>query len=281
MSSSNSTGLYPYNYKKGVFWIDLLKIPPILSAAETVAVSDLGESKPEETMSYYSDTGQLNSNCFFFVEGIDSDVVTKRVSDILSTTKKQSSLPDIVNLENEDLIASFVFKYVIQNNHCDFKLMDDCLSYLSGTSLYFSDKILGGGGGKGPHPMKKVLHGSNSSSYISRCSYKFCIQSYCCQYNYPESKKKRGPSRGCYSDHFPHRKVYQDIVSLHTYIQHLQQTELDGDKNIVIRSNQEIIKCINTIAYVIKHMYDELWNIYVSCKRDSSYEKLHRNLGAL
>ena len=31
--------------------------------------------------------------------------------------------------------------------------------------------------------------------------------------------------------------------------------------------NKEIKKCINTIVYVIKHMYDELWALYISNKQ--------------
>lgn len=254
---------YDYDVSKGIYWVKLN--PPKVRDNPTET-----KTKPSSAISYYSDTGQLNSNCFFFVEGSDSDVVKERIADILKSSSSQQSLLDIVNLANQDMIASYVFKYVIQNNLCSFALMDECLSYLANTSKYFMEKT---------NTTKTSTRRLNQydSTHISRCSYKFCNHTYCCQYNYPDGgKRARKPTKGCYSDHFPHAKVYQDIVSLHGYVKNLHESS--DDEFLVIRSNQEIIKCINTIAYVIKHMYDELWNIYISCKKDISYEELHRNI---
>lgn len=256
---------YSYNYEEGLYWIQ--REP----ATEQILHKPV-ESSSKAPLSYYSDTGQLISNCFFFIEGIDSETVQNKIRVVIDSKNNLSSHPDIVNLANEDLIASFVFKYVIQNNFCDYFFMDSCLSYLASTSLYFSEKI--GGSSRQQGVQKRAYE---TEAPISRCSYKFCIQTYCCQYNYPEGKKKGKPSKGCYSDHYPHYKVYQDIISLQSYIRRIHET--NNNYMITIRSNQEIIKCINTIAYVIKHMYDELWNIYVSCKKDPIYERNHQNLG--
>lgn len=263
---------YPYSYDKGKYWVELERSPSKSTTPEeeSVVAHPLLQHQRGPPVSHFSDTGQFNSNAFFFIEGLESEEVQKKINSILESTSSQSTLSDIVNLENEDIIASFVFKYVIQNNFCDFHLMDKCLTYLARTSQYFADKVCGklciG---------RRLGHLTTNSENISRCSYKFCAQTYCCQFNYPEGKRRR-PSKGCYSDHFPHSKVYQDIVSLQNYIKRIFDNT--GMDMIVIRSNQEIIKCINTIAYVIKHMYDELWNIYISCKREASYEKQHRNL---
>lgn len=258
---------YDYNASKKLYWIPLRKA----NDTDLIQKDDTTNVQSPQTLSYYSDTGQLSSNCFFFIEGIDSDVVKTKIKSILSTTESLSEHNDVRIIGNQDMVASYVFKYVIQNNSCEFQLMDDCLTYLATASSYLADKI----------GTTKTLVNSNrrllsiDGNHISRCSYKFCAQTYCCQYNYPENKRKK-VVKGCYSDHFAHGKVYQDIVSLQSYVRMIHEK---GDSDtIVIRSNQEIIKCINTIAYVIKHMYDELWNIYISCNKKPSYEALHKNV---
>lgn len=265
-SIMSCTKIYDYNALENKYWIPLRKARPEDQPQE----EQVSEDTLVQPLSYYSDTGQISSNCFFFIEGIDSSKVKDKIKEILMTTNKLGDYNDITNLGNQDMVASYVFKYVIQNNSCEFKLMDECLTYLASTSTYFADKL---GNTKAIGSNRRLL--SIDGNHISRCSYKFCVQTYCCHYNYPENKKKKN-TKGCYSDHFAHGKVYQDIISLQSYIRMIHDKS-DSDL-IVIRSNQEIIKCINTIAYVIKHMYDELWNIYISCNRKPSYEALHRNI---
>ena len=258
---------YNFNASEGSYWITL----PVADTSDETKCS-FAEQKPLPSgkLTYKSDTGQFLSNCFFFVEGIDSSKVADRLNRALETIGSLVSHSDVENLENQDLVASYVFKYVIQNNSCSVEVLDRCLKYLSSTSEYFNKKV---GGGRVTSSKR-----SDSRNHISRCSYKFCIHTYCCQYNYPESgKHRKRENKGCYSDHYVHGKVNQDITSLRNYINNLCK-ENGETKTIVIRNNQEIIKCINTIAYVIKHMYDELWNIYISCNRDKSYETLHRNI---
>lgn len=259
---------YDYDASNGRYWV----VPTTLSETELDQQSSTSKSAsagaPPKPVSYYSDTGQLNCNCFFFVEGLDSEKVQTRIREVLASVGRLRQRKDITILGDQDLIASFVFKYVIQNNACDFGLMDECLRYLEKASAYLADKI----GSPRLSTGRRIMAGA---SHISRCSYKFCTHTYCCQYNYPEAKKKK-VLKGCFSDHFPHGKVYQDIVSLHAYVKKIRDSS-DTDK-IIIRSNQEIIKCINTIAYVIKHMHDELWNLYIASKKDPSYESLHKNV---
>ena len=84
---------------------------------------------------------------------------------------------------------------------------------------------------------------------IIRSSYKFCNYKHNCTYNYDKQKKK-----GCYADHYPHDMIFADcdilLYCLDTYY-----------KNDDEFYNKEIIKCINTISFVIKHMYEELNNL--------------------
>ena len=60
--------------------------------------------------------------------------------------------------------------------------------------------------------------------------------------------------------------VYSDISAL---IKCLNKYYKDTDI-----SNKEIIKCINTISFVIKHMYEELNNLCMY-ENKSEHEKFH------
>ena len=93
---------------------------------------------------------------------------------------------------------------------------------------------------------------------ISMSSYKFCQHNFECNYNY-------GPEpTGCYLQHFVHNIVYVDIYLL---INHIK----DNDKINI----SEVEKCINTISYVINHMYEELKHIEFLHKGKSN--ELHKN----
>jgi hypothetical protein len=279
---SNHTKMFPcydYNVKLQKYWITPEE--EIIDEPITPTLTTSSEAQLSNTiMSYRSETGQFVSNSFFFVEGIDSDKVRQRVNTALLSVDKLAALTDIKNLEYQDLVASYVFKYVIQNNSCSAALLDKCLLYLATVSEYLYKKT-GGNTVAKPGSVGRRVGSSESKAHISRCSYKFCVHTYCCQYNYPDNtknsaNKRKTANQCCYSDHFVYAKLNQDVVSLRGHIQ--EMCENNNSDKIIIRSNQEIIKCINTIAYVTKHMYDELWNIYISCNKSDSYEKLHRNL---
>ena len=257
---------YPFDYNKKQYWVELQAYEQPIT--NTSAIGDL---KPQaKQTSYKSDTGQVISNCYIFLEGLDSENVTSRVNSIIRGRSLAHNL-DIVNLANQDFIASYLFKYVIQNNICSFTMIVDCLDYLFQTSRHLASKT-GHTVNVGPHGRGSTNR--PSQSMISRCSYKFCTHTHCCQYNYPERKRSSG--KGCYSDHYVHHKVALDVHSLKCYIEEIF-FDPEND-NIVIRNNQEIIKCVNTITFVVKHMYDELWNVYISCQKKKSYEELHKNI---
>lgn len=86
----------------------------------------------------------------------------------------------------------------------------------------------------------KLQNNKHTASGIVRNSYKFCEYGYSCKYNYSFRDK-------CYSQHYVYDFVVQDIYYLLQYINH--PIELDFG---------EIKTTINTIAYVINHMFDEL-----------------------
>jgi hypothetical protein len=246
-----------YNYQEGKYWTCLREGNLSLETSKTSTV------KP---VSYISDTGQFISNCFFFIEGIESVKVTTMVREIFESKSSLDKILSIDHLKNQDFIASYLFKYIIQNNVCDYELIIACLDYLFCISEYLSNKL------------ELIIDITNNKknktieNSISRCSYKFCNYTYFCQFNYPE--KQNTNNKGCYSDHYVHNKVAQDIYFLLKYI----KENLGDGSSIMIRNNQEVIKCINTIAYVIKHMYDELYSIYVSCNKKDNYEQFHKNV---
>lgn len=257
---------YTYDASKGSYWIT------IGDHASEIAVKDdqppLTIEKPGKTPTYMSDTGQFISNAFIFLAGLDSDEVERRVHNILSQNPSLvKNATDISHLEHIDFIASYIFKHVIQHNTCSYSLLNRCIEYLLMICRHLGKKTGG----------TRILSRRTQSGEhnIPRCSYKFCANTYCCQYNYPEHKKKTS-GKGCFSDHYPYHKIIHDIESLSSYLSTLHDVQQTED--LVIRNNQEIIKCINTIAYVVKHMYDELWNVFISCGRNPAYEKMHQNV---
>jgi hypothetical protein len=249
--------MYNYSFEDKKFWIKLNDNNKLVKN-DTVIDN-------KEPISYYSPTGQFISNCFFFIEGIDSESVDKKINDIIKSKSPCHVLKDIKHLENQDFVSTYIFKYIIQNNQCNINLLIDCLDYLYNISVYLAKKI----GMKMDQPFVNKFQ-KMEENFIIRCSYKFCHYTYYCQYNYPEKQQKG--NKGCYSDHFVHNKVSQDLLNL---IKYIKKNYTDSEN---LRSNQEIIKCINTIAYCIKHMYDELWNIYISTPDKENYESYHKNI---
>ena len=61
--------------------------------------------------------------------------------------------------------------------------------------------------------------------------------------------------KGCYSDHYVYNMLTADIKIIIDYINTNNKTEED------ITYNKELLKCINTLNYVIKHMFDEYNNV--------------------
>ena len=166
-----NTDIYTFNFDQGKYWITL---------KEGDISSDNNKYHNQKNVSHISDTGQFISNCFFFLEGIESEIVINMINDIFKTIENKENISSINHLQNQDFIASFLFKYIIQNNSSDYNLITSCLEYLYNISEFLANKLnlkidL--------NPTKKNKGDTNS---ISRCSYKFCNYTYFCQFNYPE-----------------------------------------------------------------------------------------------
>lgn len=85
---------------------------------------------------------------------------------------------------------------------------------------------------------------------ISRTSYKFCEFGYNCKFNYNIKEK-------CYAHHFVFNYISLDIASVIDFI--IEDYDIIKLRQITDANDlSEIKTSINTITYVINHMYDEL-----------------------
>jgi hypothetical protein len=82
---------------------------------------------------------------------------------------------------------------------------------------------------------------------IGRNSYKFCDFGHGCSFGYSLEDK-----RDCYSQHFVYPLILSDI---HNLVDHILTDDGTCSPDIQIK---EVITSINTITYVINHMYNEL-----------------------
>jgi hypothetical protein len=96
----------------------------------------------------------------------------------------------------------------------------------------------------------------NHDSKIIRSSYKFCELMDHCQYNYSKN------NHGCKYHHYVHNNVYCDVLSIINHINSGQFNEI------------EIIKSINTLWFVVNHMFIEISNL----EKDFGllYESFHK-----
>jgi hypothetical protein len=106
-----------------------------------------------------------------------------------------------------------------------------------------------------------ILPDGDELVLIPRSSYKFCDYNFRCEFNYGTK------SKGCRYQHFVYDLVNSDMDALKKHL--LSCKKCDKSPNIT-----EIIKCINTIAYVLNHMKDELAHLCHCNKSDIS--KLHK-----
>ena len=182
---------------------------------------------------------------------LNNEKILNEIEKILNNNNF-SNMTSLEILKNQDLISSYISKS-IQNILINKKIFLRSIIYLRNSSKYLSEKI------------KQNLFNHNleclRKDKIIRSSYKFCNFKQNCNYNYESGKK------GCYADHYPHNMIYADCLSLIECINKYYKNEEEIQ-------NKEIMRCINTISFVIKHMYDELNNLCMYSKRNE-HDKFH------
>lgn len=90
----------------------------------------------------------------------------------------------------------------------------------------------------------------NKSNSLMRSSYKFCNKKSDCQSHYGFLFHKK--TKCCMNDHYVHHKVVSDIVNLLDYL----KKNTEQYNKIIVET--ELKKGLETINYVINHMYQEL-----------------------
>lgn len=177
-----------------------------------------------------------------------ANITTYNIADIVS--KNPETIDDITLLEWETYLSSHLKKYIKQcmegsdkYNKFDYNLHIPKFEWLIQTSKFLSDKL------------GLIITNHNNNNFdlhkgiIPRSSYKFCEYNYDCQFNYKDKYN------GCYAQHFVHNLVTADISAMIYYLKYIYETKKEYNYD-------ELVKCITTIAYVIKHMYEELSNLY-------------------
>ena len=183
-------------------------------------------------------------------------------NDNLITNSNNISVDDIININFGHIKIINLAEYQIQV--CDF-LKKQCRSFEFDTNdrnevinfdtylhklnwLVQSSKFISNKMGLTINDNKNINIKADCKN-IPRSSYKFCKYGYECQYNYSDSNKK------CTEQHFVYNLVFVDILSLFSYISNFKKYSVTDELKPNIK---EISKCLNTLSFVLTHMYDEL-----------------------
>jgi len=157
-------------------------------------------------------------------------------------------------LDEELKIVKLISKYTLQNNYLNYGFFLKSLDVILIQSNILSKRL----------KLQPIDHKvKNYNSYIPRCSYKFCNFKNECFYNYNRKTKNV-----CYQDHYVHNMVSADLIILIDYI------KSKFNENKLIIPNKEILKSINTLSFVVDHMYSELKSRCLYLK-DDEIEKEH------
>lgn len=152
--------------------------------------------------------------------------------------KDLNILSSLELLEEESYFIKILSKYILQNNYIDTEFFKNCIKILTKLSSILMQKL----------KQCEIVHkNKNFNNYIPRCSYKFCSFKEDCFYNYSNKTKNI-----CYQDHYVHNMVLADLLILDEYVNKY------FNNNKILIPNKEILKSINTLSFVIDHMYLEL-----------------------
>jgi hypothetical protein len=170
---------------------------------------------------------------------------------------------DIDLLRYENYLFGYIRQYVKRcnenNDNINYQNYITYLKWIENVSIYFCKKL----------NLKiftyDIKFDDTLRNLIPRSSYKFCNNSCDCEYNY----KKSG--RRCKGRHYVHELVFADINIL---IQYLTKSIVLGYSFI---NHNEVLKSINTISYVVNHMYNELSSFQYYGM--TNIDELHKDCG--
>jgi hypothetical protein len=167
------------------------------------------------------------------LSSIDNKILDENIKKIFSY--KFSKLTDFEILEYQNLVIGVMRNTLRNKENYDTDEFIKNLTWLIDGSKYLSNKL-------SLITFHHKCSYKSSSDSIPRSSYQFCSFNYDCEFNYNTKKKL-----GCYAQHYVHNLVYADLCALKKYMLKYDNME-------------EIQKSINTISYVINHMFEELEN---------------------
>jgi len=200
----------------------------ILNSWADIVNNELGDSFVDKQMSLVAENN-VDKNIHISIGEILAIDITK--------------ITEIQLMEYQNYLTSQLRKYFKQcldkNEIIDYDLHLPRIYWISEVSKYFSNK----------YNLKLSFHKVKVTvdlKSIPRSSYKFCEYGNECTANYNLDSNEK-----CNSQHFVHNILYADIISLYNYLL------IGKTANIVLDIN-EILKSINTISFVINHMYEEL-----------------------
>lgn len=178
---------------------------------------------------------------------IDRNVVDVCVDDMIRIDGcEMAKISDHELIRLQFFLIIFLKKLVKTDTDTNIKI-DDLVQYfawLSKTSEHLALKS-----GQKIHSPNKTTKGS-----IPRSSYNFCPHSFNCRDYYVHGK--------CSFHHFVHSMIKHDSDAI---INHFDILSSHSD-NLTANNTKNLFVSINTLAYVIKHMYYEINSINVSNK---------------
>ena len=211
----------------------------------------------------YLDDKLLQTYSQFIPKEGDEDLFDDNFNEVMSKINSYNleNLPSMFNkltsldlLDEELQIVKLISKYTLQNNYLNYGFFLKALNVILIQSNILAKRL----------KLQEIEHKTkNYNNYIPRCSYKFCNFKNECFYNYNRKTKNV-----CYQDHYVHNMVSADLIILIDYI------KFKFNENKLIIPNKEILKSINTLSFVVDHMYSELKSRCLYLK-DNEIEKEH------
>ena len=220
-----------------------------------VALENKYKSSCKLSLNEILNTTVENKTSDIFNFSVENEAINNKMKEILLISEFKS-INDLDLLEKEALIIIYINRFLLKNKlkETDKQFFIDLFIWIKNLSDFFSTKL----------NLTKIVHSKRFKDefLINRCSYKFCNYKDNCEFNYDKKGKK------CNSDHYVHNMVYADCDSLINYL-------INNDLEKVDHHN-EMMKCINTLMFVINHMYNELKNkLFYSKNKDVN--ELHAN----
>jgi hypothetical protein len=193
-----------------------------------------------------------NKSADIFNFSVENEAINLKMNEIVLITDFKK-YDDLELLEKEALIIIYINRFLLKNKlkEAEKQFFINLFVWIKNLSEYFTLKL----------NLIPIVHSKRFKDeyLINRCSYKFCNYKDNCEYNYTKNTKK------CNLDHYVHNMVYADCDSLINYL-------INNDLEKVDHYN-EMMKCINTLMFVINHMYNELKNkvFYINSKKSGEF----------